>query len=75
MDFNQSIVLLIAGLYYIITGIFVFFGVFSVYILLRYGRTRLFSLIFSAAFVLFFLTTLTISFSTLQQLQQAVTSI
>lgn len=74
MDFNQSLILMTAGLYYIITGIFVLFGLFTVYITIKYGANRLFSLISSTIFIVFFLTTLTISFSTLLKIQQAVTS-
>ncbi|MCC7356449.1 MAG: hypothetical protein IT410_02425 [Candidatus Doudnabacteria bacterium] len=74
MDFTQSLTLITAGLYYIITGIFVLFGLFTVYITIKYGANRLFSLVLSTIFIVFFLTTLTLSFSTLLKLQQAVTT-
>jgi len=73
MDFTQSLTLITAGLYYIITGIFVLFGLFTVYITIKYGANRLFSLVLSTVFIVFFLTTIAISFSTLQQIQKAST--
>lgn len=70
MPFNQTISLLTAGLYYIIAGIFLFFSLFTVYILLRYGRSRTIALTVSAAYSIFFLGVLSVSFISLQSLMR-----
>ncbi len=66
MPFNQTLILIIAGLYYIIAGIFLLFSLFTVYIFLRYGRSRTIALATSSVYALFFLTILSISLSSLQ---------
>lgn len=60
--------LLIAGIYYILTGIIVFLGIFSVYVLIRYGRSVLLSLVVNALFIIFFLKILNDSYQTLRSL-------
>jgi len=69
MDSSNTAYLLIAGIYYIITGIIIFFSIFGVYILIRYGQTRLVSLTVSLLYGFFFLILLAQSFSTLQNLK------
>ena len=68
MNTSNPINLLIAGIYYILVGIAAFFSIFSVYILIRYGRSR--ALCFSAAviYILFFLSLLGQSHQTLLSL-------
>ena len=56
---------IIAGFYYAIAGMLCFFSVFSVYVLIRHGQSRLTSLIVSLVFGFFFLTILAQSYTTL----------
>lgn len=58
----------IAVIYYIITAILTFFSAFAVYILLRFGKNRILSLIISIVYCLFFLEILAQSYKTLQSL-------
>jgi hypothetical protein len=66
MTFNQTLILIIAGLYYVIAGIFLLFSLFTVYIFLRYGRTRTITLATSIIYALFFISILSVSLATLQ---------
>lgn len=66
MTFNQTLILIIAGLYYVIAGIFLLFSLFTVYIFLRYGRTRSITLTTSIIYALFFISILSVSLATLQ---------
>lgn len=58
--------LLIAGIYWVITGILIFLSAFSIYVLMRYGRNLFVTSILSLLFFLFFLNLLTQSYQTLQ---------
>jgi uncharacterized membrane protein len=60
--------LIVQAFYYILVVIIIFLALFSVYALIRYGRSRLFSLVLSLVFIFFFLTALSQSYSTLQNL-------
>ena len=66
MTFNQTLILIIAGLYYVIAGIFLLFSLFTVYIFLRYGRTRTITLVTAIIYALFFISILSVSLATLQ---------
>jgi len=56
--------LVIAGVYYVLTGFIVFFGIFGVYILIRYGRSIVVALAVNALFIIFFLKILSDSYQT-----------
>jgi hypothetical protein len=60
--------LIVQAFYYILVVITIFLGIFAVYVLIRYGRSRMFSLILSLVFIFFFLTALSQSYSTLQSI-------
>ena len=60
--------LIIQVFYYILVVTTIFLAIFAVYALIRYGRSRMFSLILSLVFVFFFLTALSQSYLTLQSL-------
>ncbi len=60
--------IIIGGVYYIIVGIMVFFSLFGVYILNRYGESKILALFVSAIYIVFFLTILTQSHNNLQNL-------
>jgi drug/metabolite transporter superfamily protein YnfA len=66
MDFNQIILLTAQVIYYILAGFFLFFSLFTVYILLRYGKSRLVSGLIALSYTVFFLTLLILSFAALQ---------
>lgn len=68
MDLSNPTSLLIAGAYYLITGILTFFSLFGVYILMRYGKSTLLALFVSLFYSLFFLTILAHSYQALQSL-------
>ena len=68
MDLSNPINLLIAGFYYVLTGVLTFFAVFGVYILIRFGRSRAFALCVSLVFSFIFLNILAVSYQTLQNL-------
>jgi hypothetical protein len=72
MEFNQSITLLIAGLYYVVAGFFLFFSLFTVYVLLRYGRSRTISLVTATVYSVFFLSVLSLSLASLQALTRGL---
>ena len=57
--------LLIAGIYYLLAGLITFFSAFGVYILLRYGENRLFSLVLGLVYSVLFLAVLQNSFQAL----------
>lgn len=65
MDTSNPISLIISSLYYVIVIVLSFFSLFSVYILLRYGRNRSVSLAVCLIFALFYLTILQHSYSLL----------
>jgi putative flippase GtrA len=60
--------LLISGIYYVVVGIMGFFSLFGVYILLRYGKSVLFSSALAILYAIFFLQILAESYSTLHTL-------
>ena len=68
MDLSNPANLLIAGVYYLITGVLVLFSAFAVYILMRYGKSVLLSLAVSLFYGFFFLTILASSYHTLNNL-------
>ena len=57
--------LLISGIYYVIVGFMAFFSLFGVYILIRYGKSVIFSLILTVLYAIFFLQILAESYATL----------
>ena len=69
MDISNPTGLAIAGAYYLITGVLIFFSLFGIYILTRYGKSRLLTLFVSLLYGLFFLTILARSYQALQSLQ------
>jgi hypothetical protein len=69
MDYSNPANLLIAGVYYILSGLITFFSIFTVYVLLRYGKSRALSMTISLLYSIFFLILLQQSFSTLQSIK------
>ncbi|MCX6797313.1 MAG: hypothetical protein NTX98_02435 [Candidatus Doudnabacteria bacterium] len=81
MDLSNPASLLLAGIYYIITGLLIFFSIFSVYILNRHGESKLTALAVSHGeskltalavsllYSVFFLAILAQSFNTLQSIK------
>jgi len=47
--------LIIAGVYYVLAVIITFFSLFGVYVLLRYGQSRAFSLVVTVIYSVLFL--------------------
>lgn len=70
MNLSDPANLLIAGIYFVIVGILVFFAIFGVYVFIRYGQSRGVALLGSLIFALFFLTILNNSYSALVSLLQ-----
>ncbi len=68
MDPSNPVNLLIAGIYYVVAGIMAFFSIFAVYILIRYGQSKLLSLAIGVIYGFFFLTILAQSFHTLKSI-------
>lgn len=62
---NNPLGSLIMIAYYIIVGLIALTGFFGVYLLLIHGRSRTFSLIFSALYILFFFILTVTSYTTL----------
>lgn len=60
--------LLISGIYYVFVGIMGFFSLFGVYILIRYGRSVIFSSVLAIIYSIFFLQILVQSIRTLHTL-------
>ena len=60
--------LLIAGIYYILVFFLSLFSVFGVYILIRYGKSKPFSLTLAIVYSIFFLAILAQSYGTLQSM-------
>ncbi len=60
--------LIISSIYYILIVIMVFFSLFGIYVLIRYGEKRSLALIISLLFSIFFLGVLAQSYSTLQSI-------
>lgn len=60
--------LILQALYYILVAIILFLSIFSVYIAIRYGRSRLFTLVLSLVYIFFFLIALNQSHTALQSL-------
>lgn len=55
-------------IYYVVVGVLTLLSAFAVYILLRYGKNRLLSLVVSVCYCLFYLQILAQSFRTYQSL-------
>lgn len=68
MDSSNASNLLISGIYYIFVGLMAFFSLFGVYILIRYGKSIIFSLVLAIVYSIFFLQILAASHATLQSL-------
>lgn len=68
MDLSNPVNLLIAGVYWALTGMLIFFSIFSVYILVRYGKHRILTLLISIIYALIFLKIFSGSYSALKQL-------
>jgi len=60
--------LIISGIYYVLIVFLALFSIFGVYILIRYGKSRPFSLTLAIIYSLFFLTILFQSYQTLHSL-------
>lgn len=70
MNLNDPTNLLIAGVYFAVTGILSLFAIFGVYDFIRYGQSRGVAALGSLLFALFYLTILNNSYTALQQLLQ-----
>jgi hypothetical protein len=57
--------LLISGIFYVVVGIMGFFSLFGIYILMRYGKSVIFSLALAILYAIFFLQILAESYATL----------
>ena len=68
MDYSSPANLIIASVYYLATGILSFFSIIGVYILLRYGKSRILSFFIGIIYAIFILTILANSYSNLQKL-------
>lgn len=60
--------LLISGIYYVVVGLISFLSLFGVYILLRYGKSVIFSLALAILYAIFFLQILAETYTTLHTL-------
>lgn len=65
--FNPN-TLIIESIYYIFVGIFSVLSIFSIYILMRYGKGRLLSFIICLFYCVFFIQILAQSYQTLKNL-------
>lgn len=70
MNLSTPSNLLIAGIYFVLIGFLIFFALFGVYVLVRYGQSRGMALLGSLIFALFFLTILGNSYQALLQILQ-----
>jgi hypothetical protein len=68
MDFTTVSNLIIQAFYYILVLLVLFCSIFGIYALVRYGRSRTFSLVLSLVYIFFFLTALSQSYSALQKI-------
>ncbi|MBI3232361.1 MAG: hypothetical protein HYZ51_04775 [Candidatus Doudnabacteria bacterium] len=68
MTFSPIANLLIAGIYYVLVVLMVFFSAFGVYVLVRYAEKRGIALIVGLLYVFFFLSMLAQSYSSLQNI-------
>jgi hypothetical protein len=68
MDLSTPANLLVAGIYYLIVGLLTFFSLFGVYILIRYGKSTILSLIVAVLFSLIYLQILAQSYQTLRNI-------
>lgn len=68
MDLSNYPNLIIAAVYYILAGIMIFFSLFGVYVLNRYGESKMLALFVSALYIVFFMVILTQSYNTLHQI-------
>ncbi len=65
MNFSAIGPIAIQIAYYTLVGLSSFFAAFGAYILIRYGESRTFSVVLALAFIFFYLTALSQSYSTL----------
>lgn len=70
MNLSDPANLVLAGIYFVITGIMTFFSIFGVYILMRYGRSTLFAFGLSVFYVFIYISILGSSYNSLQTLLQ-----
>jgi len=68
MDLSNPTNLLIASIYYVLTGLLAFFSLFAVYILIRYGKSVPLAFALAIVYSFFFLTILLQSYQTLHSL-------
>lgn len=65
MNLSNPVNLLIASIYFILAAAMSLFSVFGVYVLIRYGESKLLAFFVSILYSLMFLTVLTNSYHTL----------
>jgi hypothetical protein len=65
MNLSSPINLIIAGFYFLIVGVITLFSLFGVYILIRYGKSYIFSVAVGVLYSFFFLTLLFQSYNLL----------
>ncbi|MDE2311556.1 MAG: hypothetical protein KGJ93_00495 [Patescibacteria group bacterium] len=70
MNLSDPNNLLIAGVYYVITGGLVLFSLFGIYVLLRYGKSTLLAFAVSVFYAFIFLAILSQSYQSLVALLQ-----
>ena len=68
MNTSDPFRLIVSGIYYLAVAILVFFSIFSIYVLLRYGRNRTAGLVICVVYAAFFLTILEQSYRILLSL-------
>jgi hypothetical protein len=66
MDLSTPANLLIAGIYYVLAGGLTLFSIFGVYVLVRYGKSSLLSLVIAMLYAFVYLRILTESYATLK---------
>lgn len=66
MDLSTPANLLIAGIYYVLAGGLTLFSIFGVYVLVRYGKSSLLSLVIAMLYAFVYLKILTESYATLK---------
>ena len=69
MNVSDPIITIISAAYYILAGILTLFSIFSIYVLLRYARSRVLALVICLIYSGLFLTFLGQSHYLLQTLQ------
>lgn len=64
MNFSDPVTLVIASFYFLISGVLTFFSIIAVYVLIRYGRNTLLTLVISLIYIFFFVKLLADSYKT-----------